>query len=81
MTAEMFGVAAALALLGAAAAWARRRPAGPRGLEVLETAPLGAGRTLAVVRAGRRRLLLGVTGQSIATLAELEPDEGDQEQR
>jgi flagellar biogenesis protein FliO len=40
---------------------------------VIESASLGQGRTVAVVRAGSKRLLVGVSGQAIATLAELDP--------
>ena len=70
-----YGAALVLAAL-AALAWRLRRvrPAGRR-LDVIESASLGQGRTVAVVRAGSKRLLVGVSGQAIATLAELDPED------
>ena len=72
-SAGIYGAALVLALLAAWAAWSRRaHPSGGR-LQVLESASLGQGRMVAVVQAGRKRLLVGVTAQSIGALAELDP--------
>jgi flagellar biogenesis protein FliO len=73
MTAEVYSLALVFALLGLLAWWSRRQGVRKRRLQVLETAALGQGRAVAVVRAGGKRLLIGVAGQSIATLAELDP--------
>jgi flagellar protein FliO/FliZ len=57
--------------------WLLRRlgPAGlarhGRSLRVIESASLGQGRSLVVVEAGERRLLLGVTAQQISLVSEL----------
>jgi len=72
---QFAGLVVVLGLLALLALWARRRPGGPRRLDVVETTPLGQGRTVAVVRAGSQRLLVGVTGTSITTLAQLDPSE------
>jgi len=69
----IYGAALVLALLAALAAWSRRaRPSVSR-LRVLESASLGQGRMVAVVQAGRKRLLVGVTAHSVEALAELDP--------
>jgi flagellar biogenesis protein FliO len=73
MPPEVYSLGVVFALLGLLAWWSRRRAAAERHLQVLETAALGQGRAVAVVRAGGKRLLIGVAGQSIATLAELDP--------
>lgn len=57
--------------------WLLRRlgPAGlarhGRSIRVIESASLGQGRSLVVVEAGERRLLLGVTAQHISLVSEL----------
>ena len=57
--------------------WLLRRlgPAGlarhGRSIRVIESASLGQGRSLVVVEAGERRLLLGVTAQQISLVSEL----------
>lgn len=75
MTQQIIALAVVFGLLGLLALWARRRPTANRRLDVVETTTLGQGRAVAVVRAGSKRLLVGVTGTSIATLAELDPAE------
>lgn len=42
-------------------------------LEVLDSTTLGPNRSVYVVRAGEKRLVLGVTQNQIAALAELDP--------
>jgi flagellar biosynthetic protein FliO len=44
-------------------------------LEVLDSTTLGPNRSVYVVRAGEKRLVLGVTQNQITALAELDPDE------
>ena len=73
MPPEAYSLALVFALLGLLAWWSRRNGGAQRRLQVLETAALGQGRAVAVVRAGGKRLLIGVAGHSIATLAELDP--------
>jgi flagellar biogenesis protein FliO len=75
VTAGILSYALVFGLIGALALWARRGAAGRRRLDIVETAALGQGRSVAVVRAGSKRLLIGVTGQAIATLAELDAEE------
>ena len=75
MTQQIVGLAIVFGLLGALALWARRRPVPSRRLDVIETTALGQGRAVAVVRAGSKRLLVGVTGSSITTLAQLDASE------
>lgn len=58
-----------LGALGGAAWWAKRkRGAREIGLRLVQHTGLGKGRSLVVVEHGGRRLLLGVTGSSIAVL-------------
>jgi flagellar biogenesis protein FliO len=75
MAPEIYSTVVVLACLALWALWLRRSAEPKRRLHVVETAALGQGRAVAVVRAGSKRLLIGVTGQSIATLAELDPEE------
>ncbi len=75
MTAQLVALGVVFGLLGAVALWARRRAAPARRLDVVETTALGQGRSVAVVRAGSKRLLVGVTGASITALAQLDPAE------
>jgi flagellar biogenesis protein FliO len=64
--------ASAMAGLAGALAWVSRRARrAPKGLEVEASTPLGPGRFVAVVRAGRRRFVIGSTAQALTTLAEL----------
>jgi len=44
-------------------------------LEVLDSTTLGPNRSIYVVRAGQKRLVLGVTQNQITALAELDPDD------
>ena len=46
-------------------------------LEVLDSTTLGPNRSIYVVRAGEKRLVLGVTQNQITALAELAPDNAD----
>lgn len=75
MTQQIVGLAIVFGLLSLLALWTRKRPSAGRRLDVLETTALGQGRAVAVVRAGSKRLLLGVTGSSITTLAQLDASE------
>jgi flagellar biogenesis protein FliO len=68
-----YGAVLVVAVLTALAWRLRRARPAARRLDVIESASLGQGRTVAVVRAGSKRLLVGVSGQAIATLAELDP--------
>ena len=65
-------------LLGVVLVWARRAT-GAAGtgvaLRVVDAVPLGAGRSLTVVRSGERFFLLGATPHSISLIAELGPDD------
>jgi flagellar biogenesis protein FliO len=72
MPSETYAIAFVLALVGLLALWSRWRAATKRRLEVVETAALGQGRAVAIIQAGGKRLLIGVTGHSISTLAELD---------
>ena len=75
MAPELYAIALVFALLGLLALSSRRAKPPKRRLAIVETAALGQGRAVAVVQAGRKRLLVGVTGQSISALAELDPTE------
>ena len=75
MTGQTLAVALVVGLLGLLALWARRRAPSNRRLDVIETTALGQGRAVAVVRAGSKRLLVGVTGSSITPLAQLDASE------
>ncbi|MFN8635367.1 MAG: flagellar biosynthetic protein FliO [Chloroflexota bacterium] len=71
---------AVLALAYASMAALKRYTAGSasqRGslLEVLDSTTLGPNRSVYVVRAGGKRLVLGVTQQQITPLAELDPED------
>ena len=46
-------------------------------LEVLDSTTLGPNRSVYVVRAGQKRLVLGVTQNQITPLAELDPDDAE----
>lgn len=76
----MLKLGAVLALAYVSLAALRRYTAGTasqRGslLEVLDSTTLGPNRAVYVVRAGDKRLVLGVTQQQITALGELAPDE------
>jgi flagellar biosynthetic protein FliO len=75
----MLKLGAVLALAYVSLAALKRYTAGTvsqRGvlLEVLDSTPLGPNRSVYVVRAGGKRLVLGVTQQQITALAELDDD-------
>jgi flagellar biosynthetic protein FliO len=79
----MLALGVVLALMGGALWAARRwmpqaaRIGGRRGpIDILATRAIGPRRSLVLVRAGERTLLLGVTPQSIQTLSEFEPEGG-----
>jgi flagellar biogenesis protein FliO len=67
---------AALAALGGLAwlalAWRRRSGRAVRQLEVLDRAHLSRGASIALVRAGEQRLVVGVSADGVRLLAELE---------
>ncbi|MDK2784226.1 MAG: flagellar protein FliO/FliZ [Bacillota bacterium] len=73
------GLVLVLLLLYLATRFITQRLGLPRGagrhLAVLDTLPLGPGKGILLVRAGKRQLLIGVSGDRIALLGEL--NEGD----
>jgi len=73
----VFGLLAGL--LALLKRWERRQGRG-RLLEVVETVPLGGGKTLSAVRAGDRLLLIGAAQQSVSLVGEL-PAEAAQPSR
>jgi flagellar biogenesis protein FliO len=50
-----------------------RRPGSPASIEVLARQPFGKGASVAVVRAGGKELVIGVTESSVTVLAEADP--------
>ncbi len=59
--------------------WGRVQSAGPQ-LSVLETLAMGQGRSMSLVRAGKRLFLVGVTNQGISLVSEMGDHElGDAE--
>ena len=59
--------------------WGRVQSAGPH-LAVIETLPMGQGRSMSLVRAGKRLFLVGVTNQGISLVSEMGDHElGDAE--
>lgn len=70
-----------LALMAVAAAAVRRSGGGPIGrrrgapIEVVSRQPMGRRASVALVRAGGKGLVLGVTDHTITLLAETDPDE------
>ncbi len=65
-----------------ASLWAMKRlqtlrPAGsaPRAMAVVASLPLGPRERLVTVKVGQRTLVLGVTAQQVALVAELQPGE------
>jgi flagellar protein FliO/FliZ len=78
----MIGVLAVVVAIIFGVAWLLKRlsggaiSGGPRGLfKMISTFSLGEKRLLVVVKVARRYLLLGVTGDSVRVLKELDPDE------
>ncbi len=78
MGSSLAALALVFGLLGAVLFWARRVGGGRASgasLGVVDAVQLGAGRSLTVVRSGRRYFLVGATAHSISLIAEL--DAGD----
>ena len=73
----------ALAVLGLAAwgwlYWQRRVKGPKRDLEVLDRAVLARGASVALLRVGGRRLLVGVSGEGVRLIRDLEPAPGPAE--
>lgn len=68
-------VLAVLSVLALVALWSRRgggRGALQKRLRVVAAVALGPGRTLSVVRAGRRVFLIGASGRELSSIAELD---------
>lgn len=66
---------AAMALLGAGAwllvRWRRAQGSSRRELQVLDRVDVARGASIAVLRAGERRLLVGVSGEGVRLLCDL----------
>lgn len=61
--------------------WYARKTSGPRSqtgfLRVVDTLPVGSGRTIHLVALGERVIVVGATPQSLGLLSELTPEESD----
>jgi len=75
----LLGLGLVLVLLFVAGRLITRRLGLPRGagrhLAVLDTLPLGPGKGILLVRAGKRRLIIGVTGEKISFLREVRAED------
>jgi flagellar biogenesis protein FliO len=75
----MFGIATVLkrrGFAGLAPAGGRRSPLGAQ-VEVLARKPLGRNATIAIVRAGNKSMVLGVTDSTVTLLGDVELDEDE----
>lgn len=79
----LLGLGLVLALVFVAGRLLAQRLGLPRGagryLAVLDTLPLGPGKGLLVVQAGRKRLLIGVSGDRLVLLRELKAEDWAEE--